>query len=831
MAGTDFSHLTTDELIKGIKALKLPDYIRSKAYGVDVRETLAQMTEMTIQLGVNMGLSPDDALIWARKLQESVSQSEFDSWVATLLDGGPSIFMNTLSELQTTYPNGAPGVALVRETDPAKIYVWNGSAWESFGDYQGIEVKDGSIKTKKIENRAVELSKLNTIYNGGNILASSTPKVGAYVARINGEEEASTDYAVYDFLPTYGSDTLTFNRPPSTLVYNIGFYEKNSTNSFISGFQILSSDTNLAVPIPENANYFKISVPTSDIKKCKATLKDISNINDDFYGYGTGTKHALSNLVTHRSSKLNSESIMKTGAYISQDSGLAVANSYHVYYENIDISGVLEIEFFGYITSQVNGAFFDEAGQFLTGFNVQPNSETTKITVPRTAMNLKYSHITADLGKVDCYISGKAIGAQSGYYPKGLALSLGSNLETITSDNLIDTSDYFEGYTVSLVNGSLIKDDPESAEGTNATSKLFKVNDTNQIVIKKRREYASRLNVVFFDEKYNFISSKENKDLSFDVVVNVPKDAYVAQVSMKKGDFIFTNVQKGNSLTQDNSYFNYPLGLAMPNSVYSDISADEIKVKMGHVEYQIKNEVKPYTDGGVMQNQDVWRIVGVKIKGFEAYRDGAFETAIQISGLPDFTGTYHGYEKTESVGLYADNKKVSLGKINANKFSVITRGYLVRQGTEDENICDFVRVYDFENGKLKLTQKFNWNDDFTFNNAYITMLPIKRTLNSDGTGLNVTNTLMSSHDYIEYDVSTDNPNIPIKTRTKGVGTVQIWGENIGVKATVKIKDPNIEPMVYLWQAPQYNKVYFSYGQNFSVNNGDKWEIETTFENY
>ncbi len=166
MAGTDFSHLTTDELIKGIKALDLPDYIRSKAYGVDVRETLAQMTEMTIQLGVNMGLSPEDALLWARKLQESVSQSEFDSWVATLLDGGPSIFMNTLSELQTTYPNGAPGVALVRETDPAKIYVWNGTAWEDFGDYQGIEVKDNSITSSKFVNGAVNPKKTDFLKIG-----------------------------------------------------------------------------------------------------------------------------------------------------------------------------------------------------------------------------------------------------------------------------------------------------------------------------------------------------------------------------------------------------------------------------------------------------------------------------------------------------------------------------------------------------------------------------------------------------------------------------------------------------------------------------------------
>src|SRR5699024_3429866 len=86
---------------------------------------------------------------------QAVPQSEFDSWIATLLDGGPSIFINTLSELQTTYPNGASGVALVRETDPAKIYVWNGTAWEDFGDYQGIEVKDGTITTSKLAEESV----------------------------------------------------------------------------------------------------------------------------------------------------------------------------------------------------------------------------------------------------------------------------------------------------------------------------------------------------------------------------------------------------------------------------------------------------------------------------------------------------------------------------------------------------------------------------------------------------------------------------------------------------------------------------------------------------
>lgn len=151
MVKRDFTRLTPDEKINGIKATKLPDYFRTKYHGGDVRESFAQLSEMVIQLGINMGLSPEESLKWARKLQEAVPRSEFDSWVATLVDGGPSIFMNTLSELKTTYPNGAAGVALVRETDPAKIYVWNGTAWEAFGDYQGIEVKDGTVDYLKLD--------------------------------------------------------------------------------------------------------------------------------------------------------------------------------------------------------------------------------------------------------------------------------------------------------------------------------------------------------------------------------------------------------------------------------------------------------------------------------------------------------------------------------------------------------------------------------------------------------------------------------------------------------------------------------------------------------
>ncbi len=174
----DLTGLTQQEITHGIKSSKLPDYIRYKQYLTDTNEALAQLAEMIIQFAVNLGLDPDQTLDWARKLQESVSQSEFDSWVATLLDGGPSIFVNTLSELQAKYPNGAAGVALVRETDPAKIYVWNGTAWEDFGDYQGIEVKNGTITPLK--TTFIDTSGYATSYEKGRVTGAREVKGFTY---------------------------------------------------------------------------------------------------------------------------------------------------------------------------------------------------------------------------------------------------------------------------------------------------------------------------------------------------------------------------------------------------------------------------------------------------------------------------------------------------------------------------------------------------------------------------------------------------------------------------------------------------------------------------
>lgn len=102
---------------------------------------------------------------------EIMTQTEFDSWVSTLLDGGPSIFYETLVALETDYPEGASGVALVRETDPARIYVWNGTKWEDFGAYQGIELKDKTVTTEKLATGAVTPIETSFAKKGKNLFS------------------------------------------------------------------------------------------------------------------------------------------------------------------------------------------------------------------------------------------------------------------------------------------------------------------------------------------------------------------------------------------------------------------------------------------------------------------------------------------------------------------------------------------------------------------------------------------------------------------------------------------------------------------------------------
>ena len=250
MAGTDFSNLTNDELINGIRSLDLPDYIRSKAYGVDVRETLAQMTEMLMQLAYNQGMDPQQAQDWAMqlaKIDDKADQSFVDSQLSAIVSGAPKGTYTDLSALRAAYPTGTDGIFLVLQN--GHWYYWNEvtSSWTDGGVYQASGVADNSIKTFK------------TDFAFENVLNPSTTQA---LKVFNGDGtlgDNADGYFISDKIPTTVGMTWTLKRARVAQV--IAQYDANDNLlSFVSGNGTTGSDAPFKyTPGNPNIAYFRVS--------------------------------------------------------------------------------------------------------------------------------------------------------------------------------------------------------------------------------------------------------------------------------------------------------------------------------------------------------------------------------------------------------------------------------------------------------------------------------------------------------------------------------------------------------------------------------------------
>ena len=84
---------------------ELANAIRTKKYGKDVREPIAQLAD---------------------KLSNAVLGQNIGNVVAT-----PTKVFDNLAELQKTYPNGADGVMVT--VDNGHKYFWQDNQWKDFG--------------------------------------------------------------------------------------------------------------------------------------------------------------------------------------------------------------------------------------------------------------------------------------------------------------------------------------------------------------------------------------------------------------------------------------------------------------------------------------------------------------------------------------------------------------------------------------------------------------------------------------------------------------------------------------------------------------------------
>lgn len=279
------------------------------------------------------------------------------------------------------------------------------------------------------------------------------------------------------------------------------------------------------------------------------------------------------------------------------------------------------------------------------------------------------------------------------------------------------------------------------------------------------------------------------------------------------------------------------------------------KADEGHyMEYCLRHLVKPYTDGGTYQNQNLWRLYEVytykqenddivKDKPYCIINWGEWECALQIKDTPDFHGGFHGYEHLTKVCVKLDGKDFNIDKetdlTEADKFEFIQYSNIYRQGTKDELVCEHIKYYTFENGCLTLKQELVWHQEVTILYAYLAMLPLRRTSDDTPEGEQISDRVKTNKFDEVFDITEIGHDTKVSITNEqslhNITYAKIWGEKSGINAEMTVNCELLPTNTFAVQnADCYNKLYFSYaggGVGHSVTTGDKWEIETKYEIY
>lgn len=159
---------------------ELTRFIRQKVYGIDVRETIAQIAERLYIDATEMG-NANMEVSSARGFYDNLNDriTDIDERLVTklnsIISGAPQKAFGSLDELKAAYPNGAEGIMVTKDT--GNWYFWSGSVWELGGKYQSAldaDFQKGSYieRVMGINQKVKSDIKLLSMYSGTNPLFS-----------------------------------------------------------------------------------------------------------------------------------------------------------------------------------------------------------------------------------------------------------------------------------------------------------------------------------------------------------------------------------------------------------------------------------------------------------------------------------------------------------------------------------------------------------------------------------------------------------------------------------------------------------------------------------
>ena len=357
MAGTDFSHLTSDELIKGIQLLNIPDYIRSKAYGVDVRETLAQMTEMLIQLAYNQGLNPQQAQDFVYRINNKINKGQ-----VTMSD--------LTNEVKEALTGGAVAVVGV--------------------DAVGTEnIKDGAVTLKKVPfSRIVSQNQFDL----------DSAKIG----RLLEDGTFSTDTSSF-----YTSDFMAF-QPNTVVKANFSLQSSSVYDGNLNPINVIYNISHTQVTMPENGYYLRVTRHTNRIDEFMVYAGETPSTYDPFKMVIDGSyisdiegdaikDESISDekltFISKGNNLLNPEEAIK-GVYLNPENGALQSNSA---YNTTAVIKALPNEKYT-ITHPRFIVFFGQDGNIIPSASISLASPPANytITIPSNAYGYQYSYLASN---------------------------------------------------------------------------------------------------------------------------------------------------------------------------------------------------------------------------------------------------------------------------------------------------------------------------------------------------------------------------------------------------------------------------------------------------
>lgn len=257
----DDSHLEGDNHTVS----ELARAIRTKTYGVDVRESIAQAVD---------------------KMENWTKGNNVGQIVAT-----PTKVFDSLSSLQSAYPNGADGIMVT--TDNGHKYFWQNNSWTDGGVYQsdgngevenGRVWDDGTVSTDlkgSITGQVGRVSKLQDAFHNLKKIGTGEFIQNSYVNNKNGAFATYNGWKRTDYINVSQFKSIIFSvstKPgDETSGFYNGFYDEDKKFLGYFGETKTRDNSNKIVTLPGNTKYVVFSMSND----ATLTLKGVGDTNTD----------------------------------------------------------------------------------------------------------------------------------------------------------------------------------------------------------------------------------------------------------------------------------------------------------------------------------------------------------------------------------------------------------------------------------------------------------------------------------------------------------------------------------------------------------------------